>query len=110
LVSSYTHPEYADSMGATLQIMGTTALLLRGTEGEAVADPRRCPRMQGFLAGQWEELESKQEGSLVQLPELPVDISPVATAAYIRAVLDGSFPVPDPIARQVKHIVALSRL
>ena len=52
LVSSYTHPEYALSMASTFELMQTNALLLHGTEGEAVADPRRTPRMQGFLAGQ----------------------------------------------------------
>jgi len=109
LVSSYTHPEYADSMAATLQAMGTTALLLRGTEGEAVADPRRCPRMQAVQAGHCEELEPRQEGSLAHLPDLPTDIGPEATAAYTRAVLDGTLPVPAPIARQVQHTVALAR-
>jgi anthranilate phosphoribosyltransferase len=109
LVSSYTHPEYADSMAATLQILGTTALLLRGTEGEAVADPRRCPRMQAVRNGSCDELEPRQEGSLAQLPDLPSDISPESTAGYIRAVLNGVLPVPEPIARQVRHIVALAR-
>ena len=42
VVSSYTHPEYAASMAATLQLVHATALLLRGTEGEPVADARRA--------------------------------------------------------------------
>lgn len=110
LVTSYTHPEYADAMAATLQTMGSTALLLRGLEGEAVADPRRCPRMQGLRQGQCSELEARQEGSLVQLPELPAAIDPESTARYTRQVLAGELPVPDPIARQVQHIVQLAAL
>jgi anthranilate phosphoribosyltransferase len=51
LVTSYTHQEYAISMQATLQLTGTCALLLRGTEGEAVADPRRTPQMFGLRNG-----------------------------------------------------------
>ena len=48
VVGSYTHPEYAVSMGATFTLTGQHALLLRGTEGEPVADPRRTPQMDLF--------------------------------------------------------------
>ena len=51
LVSSYTHPEYAISMAETFTLMQSHALLIRGTEGEAVADPRRTPKMQAFIQG-----------------------------------------------------------
>jgi anthranilate phosphoribosyltransferase len=107
LVSSYTHPEYALSMAATLELMGTHALLLRGTEGEAVADPRRVPRMQGFIAGRPVELQEAQTGSLTALPELPKEIDEHSTANYIRRVLAGDSPVPAPIAQQVVHILHL---
>jgi anthranilate phosphoribosyltransferase len=107
LVSSYTHPEYALSMAATLELMGTHALLLRGTEGEAVADPRRVPRMQGFIAGRPVELQEAQTGSLTALPELPKEIDEHSTAHYIRRVLAGDSPVPAPIAQQVVHILHL---
>jgi anthranilate phosphoribosyltransferase len=107
LVSSYTHPEYALSMAATLELMGTHALLLRGTEGEAVADPRRVPRMQGFIAGRPVELQEAQTGSLTALPELPKEIDEHSTASYIRRVLAGDSPVPAPIAQQVVHILHL---
>ena len=107
LVSSYTHPEYAESMAATLALMGTRALLLRGTEGEAVADPRRTPRMQAFVGGHSVELQSHQSGSLAELPTLPATIDAPSTAAYIRSVLSGAQPVPAPIAQQVAHILRL---
>jgi anthranilate phosphoribosyltransferase len=107
LVSSYTHPEYALSMAATLELMGTHALLLRGTEGEAVADPRRVPRMQGFIAGRPVDLQEAQTGSLTALPELPKEIDEHSTATYIRRVLAGDSPVPAPIAQQVVHILHL---
>jgi len=104
VVSSYTHPEYAVSMAATFELMGANALLLRGTEGEPVADPRRVPRMQGFLAGRVQVLEEAQSGSVATLPDLPEGTEPTATARYIRRVLAGDCALPDPIARQVAHI------
>ena len=107
LVSSYTHPEYAISMAETLAVMGGNALLLRGTEGEAVADPRRTPKMQGFINGQVVDQQAHQDGTLTSLPDLPSGLDAVSTAAYIRSVLDGAQPVPTPIAQQVAHILHL---
>ena len=109
LVSSYTHPEYAHSMAETFALAGTNALLLRGTEGEAVADARRAPRWQAFVKGQALALQEGQSGSLSSLPDLPVAIDAASTAAYIRAVLDGAQPLPEPIALQVQHLVELSK-
>ncbi|MBP9062123.1 MAG: DNA-binding protein YbiB [Rhodoferax sp.] len=107
LVSSYTHPEYAESMAATLELVQANALLLRGTEGEAVADPRRVPRMQGFVAGQPVQLQEPQTGTLPTLPDLPTEIDANSTATYIRRVMAGENPVPTPIAQQVAHILSL---
>ncbi|MET0311716.1 MAG: DNA-binding protein YbiB [Burkholderiaceae bacterium] len=107
VVSSYTHPEYAVSMGEVFELMRSTALLLRGTEGEAVADARRLPQMEGFVRGQRMLLEAGQKGTLTSLPDLPPDVSPEGTAAYIRQVLDGTKPVPASIAQQVEHILLL---
>jgi anthranilate phosphoribosyltransferase len=105
IVGSYTHPEYAVSMADTFALVGAHALLLRGTEGEPVADARRTPQMDAFRDGQRHLLQAAQEGSLAALPDLPKDISAHATAAYIRDVLDGRLPVPAPIALQVAHIL-----
>ena len=109
LVTSYTHPEYAISMAATLELMQSNALLLRGTEGEAVADPRRSPKMQAFVGGQAVDLQTHQSGTLATLPELPTEIDAATTAAYIRQVLAGQQAVPAPIAQQVAHILLLSK-
>jgi anthranilate phosphoribosyltransferase len=108
IVSSYTHPEYAISMAAVFELMGSTALLLRGTEGEVVADARRLPQMEGFVSGKRTTLEEGRKGTLTDLPELPREIDPVATAAYIQDVLDGRKSVPDSMALQVEHILRLS--
>lgn len=107
LVSSYTHPEYAISMAETFTLMQSDALLIRGTEGEAVADPRRTPRMQAFLGGHTTDLQAYQAGALPGLPELPAENDAASTATYIRRVMAGDLPVPAPIALQVAHILQL---
>jgi anthranilate phosphoribosyltransferase len=105
LVSSYTHPEYAVSMAATFELTGARALLLRGTEGEVVADARRTPQMDAFVRGIRTPLVETQAGSLVKLPELPTDIDAATTARYTQAVLSGDLPVPAPLAAQVQAVL-----
>jgi anthranilate phosphoribosyltransferase len=107
-VASYTHPEYAESMAEVLCLTRATALLLRGTEGEVVADPRRMPRMDGFVRGERVALEAGERGSLASLPELPADTAPQATADFIRSVLEGERTLPAPIATQAAHILRLA--
>ena len=107
VVSSYTHPEYAISMAATLELIKANALLLRGTEGEVVADARRAPQMQGFMGGQRQVLQEGFKGSLPSVPDLPNTIEAAITARYIEAVLAGQSPIPPPIAQQVAHILNL---
>jgi len=109
LVTSYTHPEYAVSMAQVLCQMQSTALLLRGTEGEAVADPRRLPRMQCIVRGSPEATIEHQPGTLASLPDLPGPQA-LATAAYIQDVLDARLPLPEPIALQVEQIVRLAEV
>jgi anthranilate phosphoribosyltransferase len=108
IVSSYTHPEYAVSMGAVFERMRTTALLLRGTEGEVVADARRLPQMEGFVRGERVLLQEGRKGTLTELPDLPKDVDPATTAAYIRDVLAGVKPLPESLSLQVEHILHLS--
>jgi anthranilate phosphoribosyltransferase len=107
VVGSYTHPEYAVSMAQTLKLMHASALLLRGTEGEPVADPRRTPTMDTLHLGECIRAQEAQTGSLAQLPDLPAPDA-ANTARWTQNVLDGQFPVPTPIAQQVAHIVHLS--
>ncbi len=105
LVSSYTHPEYAISMAATFELTGARTLLLRGTEGEVVADARRTPQVDAFVRGTRTPLVKAQTGSLGQLPELPTNIDASTTARYTHAVLHGELPVPAPLAAQVHAVL-----
>ena len=108
LVGNYTHPEYAQSMGAVFELMGSTALLLRGTEGEAVADARRMPQMEGFVAGRRVVLQEQRRGTLTDLPGWPSGVDAQATAAYIHDVMNGHQPLPESISLQVEHILRLA--
>ena len=104
MVGSYTHPEYATSMAEVFALMPYRALLLRGTEGEPVADARRMPQIDGFINGQRHLLQAAQAGSLAQVPDLP-SLDAQATAHYTQRVLAGELAVPTPIARQVECIL-----
>lgn len=104
VVGSYTHPEYLQSMSATFAQTGQHALLLRGTEGEPVADARRTPAMDVFKDGVTRRVQEQREGSLDKLPDMP-SIDATATATYIQQVLGGEREVPEPIALQVQIIL-----
>jgi len=109
-VVNHTHPEYAASLGEFLALTKATALLMSGTEGEPVADARRCPKLTAFLDGVEQPALSvpAQAGSLVALPELPAAIDPASTAAYIAEVMAGAKPLPTPIATQMMALRALA--
>ena len=107
VISSYTHPEYAVSMAQTFELTHTHAMLLRGTEGEVVADARRMPQMEAFINGQRQLLQNAQAGTLSDLPDLPKTTDAISTAAYIQSVMKGQQPVPPSIAMQVEHILHL---
>jgi anthranilate phosphoribosyltransferase len=107
VVASYTHPEYAISMAETLALVEANALLLRGTEGEPVADPRRMPAMEGFVQGVRRTLEVVQPSPLPTTADLPKAIDADTTTAYIQAIMAGTQAVPVSVARQVEHILRL---
>jgi len=104
IVSSYTHPEYAVSMTETFKLTQASAFLLRGTEGEPVADARRTPHMDFFHGGSTQNVQAAQAGALQRLPDLP-EPNAADTAAYIEDVLNQKREVPAPIALQVQHIL-----
>jgi anthranilate phosphoribosyltransferase len=109
-VVNHTHPAYAESLGEFLRLTNANALLMRGTEGEPVADARRCPKLTAFVEGiERPELSVEaQGGSLAAVPELPPPDA-VATARFIEAVMAGTQPLPAPIATQVDTLRALVR-
>ena len=103
-VVNYTHPEYATLLTEFLAHIQAHAMLMRGTEGEPVADPRRLPRLDVFIAGQLHPDLSRpaQEGVLTGLPILPRSIDAATTALYIQSVVSGEKPAPAPLTQQVE--------
>jgi anthranilate phosphoribosyltransferase len=102
-VVNYTHPEYVQSLTEMLQQTQAHAMLLRGTEGEPVADPRRQPRLDVYLNGQLQNDLSRplQEGPLAELPQLASHNDAASTAQFTLDVLRGALPVPAPLQTQV---------
>jgi anthranilate phosphoribosyltransferase len=109
VVGSYTHPAYAESMAATFELLGMTALLSRGLEGESVADPRRTAQVDSFVRGRRVALQTHAPGTQAEVPGLPKEIDIETTADYTRRVLAGQAPVPDAIAQQVEHVLQLAQ-
>lgn len=106
-VVNHTHPEYAHSLTSYLEHTQARALLMRGTEGEPVADARRQPKFDVFVSGQKRADLSRapQEGVLTALPELPTLIDPQATADFILRVIHGQAPLPGAIDTQVDCLI-----
>ena len=51
-VVNYTHPDYATLLAEFLAASGADAMLMRGTEGEPVADPRRAAALDVYIGGE----------------------------------------------------------
>jgi anthranilate phosphoribosyltransferase len=110
-VVNHTHPEYALSMAEYLKLMGSNALLMRGTEGEPVADARRQPKFEVYRQGERDASLSRApvEGVLTELPDLPTTFDARSTANYITEVLAGNLAMPDSISAQAQCLrLALS--
>ncbi|MCB1889306.1 MAG: DNA-binding protein YbiB [Rhodocyclaceae bacterium] len=107
-VVAVTHPEYLERMDEFLLAEGGHAQLLRGTEGEIYANPRRRPRLVSYAGGTRHVAFPAEEGGAPPLPDLPGGHDVAANAATIRDMLDGSLPIPGPILDQVEALVALA--
>ncbi len=101
LLAAATHPEYLDMMRDVLAALGVHALLLRGTEGEPFANPKRRPRIEYLHDGVQDILFEAEHDSLKTLPQLPETCDAAATAEWTRSVLAGATAMPPPIANQL---------
>lgn len=109
---SYTHPEYLAMLTSYFTIAAPSwrgdALLMRGTEGETVANAKRAQQIEWFHDHQCTKLVQKQ-APVDELPPLPLTSDAATTAAWIAAALRGEQPVPAPIAEQVEHCLLVSK-
>ena len=106
---NFTHPEFGALMTAWAQQEQVDALLLRGTEGEPVADPRRRPRMDAYVRGVVCTAAScpAQDGVVSDMPLLPTERDAASTALYVQSLLAGEKPMPAPVAQQISAVLAL---
>lgn len=101
LLAAATHPDYLAGMRAQLMTADAHALLMRGTEGEPFANPKRRPMIEYVHDGASEVLFEAEHDSLRMLPKLPGDCDAKATVAWMRRVLAGEVSLPLPMANQV---------
>lgn len=101
LLAAATHPDYLEMMREVLAALGAHALLLRGTEGEPFANPKRRPRIEHLHDGGRDILFEAEHDSLKRLPTLPETCDAKTTADWIRRVLAGESALPPPLANQL---------
>lgn len=98
---SVSHPAYLEKLAGFLLQSNAHGLLMRATEGEAFANPKRRPQIVRYEEGEANVLFEAELGPIRSLPGLPDSIEPVPTAAWIRRVMGGELPLPHPLANQL---------
>ncbi len=109
---SYTHPEYLETLGEYFTTAAPhergDAFLMRGTEGETVANPHRAQQIDWFHAGT-RTLLVERDAPTDDLSQVPEARDAAATASWIAAALRGEVPVPRSILNQVAQCVRVAR-
>ena len=109
---SYTHPEYLETLGAYFVNAAPPgrgdAFLMRGTEGETVANANRAQAIDWFH-GSERSLIAERDAPSDNVAEAPSARDAGATAEWIARALEGAVPVPAPIAAQVAHCVRVAK-
>lgn len=109
-VVNVTHPEYLIRMGNLLEAQQATALLLRGTEGEPFANPKRRPELRGFQRGIPITLFPAEDGGTPPFPQdlgWPDSADVTRNVALIQSLRANPERTPQPLRDQV---TALTRL
>ncbi|MFC4930386.1 DNA-binding protein YbiB [Massilia sp. GCM10023247] len=109
---SYTHPEYLQTLGEYFTTAAPPArgdaFLMRGTEGETVANPHRAQQIDWFHGGTRTVLVERDAPTDLRA-DAPEARDAAATAAWIKRALDDTALVPPPIAAQVAACVRAAR-
>ncbi|WP_426178103.1 DNA-binding protein YbiB [Massilia sp. TWR1-2-2] len=109
---SYTHPEYLEMLGE--YFIGAAppergdAFLMRGTEGETVANANRAQQIDWFHGGE-RTILVQRDAPTDDLAEAPADRDAATTAAWITRALRGEEPVPASITAQVAQCLLVSK-
>jgi anthranilate phosphoribosyltransferase len=108
---SYTHPEYLTMLSEYFRSAAPAgrgdAFLMRGTEGETVANANRAQQIDWFHAGE-QTLLAERDAPTDDVAPAPEGRDAPATADWIRRALRGEQPVPAPIAAQAAHCLRVA--
>jgi anthranilate phosphoribosyltransferase len=111
-LSSYTHPEYLTMLTAYFTTTAAAArgdvFLMRGTEGETVANARKAQKIDWFHAATQTTLVEKQDIAN-EIPPLPEQRDAGSTASWIQQALAQSALIPKPIVAQVEQCLMACR-
>ena len=100
-IASASANEQLERLAAFSAATGLSSLLLRSTEGEPFADPRRRPKIEWFDQGERWILFDEEAGPVKPVAGLPAAIDAHSTAAWTRQALDGGAPIPHPLVNQL---------
>ncbi len=110
---SYTHPEYltmlTDYFSTQAPAERGDVFLMRGTEGETVANAKRAQAVTWFHNQRATELIERQQ-PVDEMPPLPSSSDSTTTAAWTADALQGKQAIPAPIADQVAQCLRIARL
>ena len=93
--------EQLQRLAAFFVVTGLPGLLLRSTDSEPFADPRRRPKIEWFDQGERSVLFDEEAGPVKPVAGLPAGIDARSTAAWTRQALDGRAPIPHPLVNQL---------
>jgi anthranilate phosphoribosyltransferase len=108
---SYTHPEYftllCDYFSTASNPAQGDVFLMRGTEGETVANAKRANAIEWFHEHQRSTLVERQE-PVDHFPDLPANDA-ATTATWIKQALADEQLIPFAIKEQVEHCKQIAR-
>lgn len=107
-VVNVTHPEYLVRMSTLLQTQAATALLMRGTEGEPFANPKRRPELMGFKRGLPISLFSAEEGGTPPIAGWPETADFDQNVMLIKTLWATPERIPQPLIDQVVALKTLA--
>ena len=111
-LTSYTHPEYVEMLTAYFTTLAPVdrgdVFLMRGTEGETVANVKRAQQIDWLHQHERTVLIEKQL-SAEAIPALPAERDAATTAAWIDSVLRGERALPAAIAEQIAHCLVVAK-
>ncbi|AGO54348.1 DNA-binding protein YbiB [Serratia plymuthica] len=98
-IASVSHPEYVGRVASFFRQIGARGLLMHGTEGEAYANPQRCPQIHYIVDGEQQVLLERPAQD--ETPALPAAKDAETTARWTERCLAGEVAIPLAIQRQI---------